>query len=264
MNYQDIAKVNSEMTMLPIEKQNRKTGEITTKDYAMVPERVTAFRKLIPGGFILTDIVNVDGPTVTMQTRVGYYDDNGNPVLLATGLAQETKGQGLVNGTSHIENCETSSVGRALGFLGLGIDGGGGICSAEELANAITGQKQLQEKAKQAAADQPRPEFPKKVDTAADVAKVNSVPSIQEPEKPKPEPTPAQLILLQAMKETREKTGLTAAQNNKLFSARRDALVKAGLAPNKKLELYTVEEARSLIDAMEKNFSETNAEITEK
>lgn len=261
MNYRDIARVNSEMTMLPIEKQNRRTGEITTKDYAMVPERVTAFRKLIPGGFILTDIVNVDGPTVTMQTRVGYYDENGKAVLLATGLAQETKGQGLVNGTSHIENCETSSVGRALGFLGLGIDGGG-ICSAEELANAITGQKQLQEKAKQA--DQTRPGFPKKVETAADVAKVNSVPAIQEPEKPKPEPTPAQLILLQAMKETREKTGLTAAQNNKLFSARREALVKAGLAPNKKLDQYTVEEARSLIDAMEKNFSETNAEITEK
>ena len=262
MNYQDILKVNSEMTMLPIEKKNQKTGEITKKDYAMVPERVTAFRKLIPGGFILTDIVNVDGPTVTMQTRVGYYDDNGNPVLLATGLAQETKGQGLVNGTSHIENCETSSVGRALGFLGLGIDGGGGICSAEELANAITGQKQLQEKAKQA--DQTRPEFQKKVDTAADVAKVNSVPAIREQEKPKPEPTPAQLILLQAMKETREKTGLTAAQNNKLFSARRDALVKAGLAPNKKLELYTVEEARALIDAMEKNFVDTDSEIIEK
>lgn len=264
MNYQDILKVNSEMTMLPIEKQNRKTGEITTKDYAMVPERVTAFRKLIPGGFILTDIVNVDGPTVTMQTRVGYYDDNGNAVLLATGLAQETKGQGLVNGTSHIENCETSSVGRALGFLGLGIDGGGGICSAEELANAITGQKQLQEKAKQATPDQPRPEFPKKVDSPAEVANIEKVPDIQKPEPPKPEPTEAQVILLNAMKGFREKNGLTAAQNNKLFAARRDALVKAGIAPNKKLELYTVEEARNLIDAMEKNFVDTESEIIKK
>lgn len=263
MNYQDIAKVNSEMTMLPIEKQNRRTGEITTKDYAMVPERVTAFRKLIPGGFILTDIVNVDGPTVTMQTRVGYYDENGKAVLLATGLAQETKGQGLVNGTSHIENCETSSVGRALGFLGLGIDGGG-ICSAEELANAITGQKQLQEKAKQAAAGQPRPEFPKKVDSPADVDKVAAVPDIQKPEKLKPQPTPAQIILLNALKESREKNGLTASQNNKLFAARLEALVKAGLAHDKKIELYTVEEARSLIDAMEKNFVDTESEIIER
>lgn len=262
MNYQDIAKVNSEMTMLPIEKQNRRTGEITTKDYAMVPERVTAFRKLIPGGFILTDIVNVDGPTVTMQTRVGYYDENGKAVLLATGLAQETKGQGLVNGTSHIENCETSSVGRALGFLGLGIDGGG-ICSAEELANAITGQKQLQEKAKQAAADQPRPESPKRIDTPADVEKIDKVPDIQKPEKLKPEPTEAQVILLRYLKESREKNGLTPVQNNKLFASKREALVRAGLAPDKKIELYTVDEANSLIEAMEKNLSD-DAGINEK
>ena len=263
MNYQDISKVNSEMTMLPIEKRNQKTGEITKKDYAMVPERVTAFRKLIPGGFILTDIVNVDGPTVTMQTRVGYYDDNGNPVLLATGLAQETKGQGLVNGTSHIENCETSSVGRALGFLGLGIEGGGGICSAEELANAITGQKQLQEKSKQAAADRTRPESPKRIDTPADVEKIDKVPDIQKLEKLKPEPTDAQVILLRYLKESREKNGLTPVQNNKLFASKREALVRAGLAPDKKIELYTVDEANSLIEAMEKNFAD-DAGINEK
>ena len=212
MNYKDISKVNSEMTMLPIEKQNRRTGEITTKDYAMVPERVTAFRKLFPDGFILTDIVSVDGPTVTMQTKVGFYKENGDPVVLSTGLAQEVKGQGLVNGTSHIENCETSSVGRALGFLGLGIEGGGGICSAEELANAITGQKQLQNannaqnnaanKGQNPAPNQAAPvptEFPKQVNSAADVAKVDKVPAIQRPEKPKPEPTEGQLLLLKAM-----------------------------------------------------------------
>lgn len=260
MNYQDIAKVNSEMNMFPIEKRNNKTGEITKKDYAMVPERVTAFRKLFPKGFIITDIVNVDGPTVTMKTTVGYYDENGKPVTLATGQAQEVKGQGLVNGTSHIENCETSSVGRALGFMGLGIEGGGGICSAEELANAIAGQKQLQNQAKPVQ----KAEFPKKVDTPADVDTVEKVPEVQTPAKFKPEPTEAQVLLLNAMKATREKTGLTIAQNNKLFAARREALVKAGLAPDKKLELYTVDEARSLIDAMEKNFADTDSEIIEK
>jgi hypothetical protein len=62
-------------------------------------------------------------------------------VILGTGLAQEVKGKGMVNSTSYIENCETSAVGRALGMLGLGINGGG-ICSAEELANAVLAQKQ--------------------------------------------------------------------------------------------------------------------------
>ncbi len=48
---------------------------------------------------------------------------------------------GYVNRTSFIENYETSSVSRALGFLALGIDGGG-ICSAEELVNAVNNQRQ--------------------------------------------------------------------------------------------------------------------------
>lgn len=162
MNYSDIQKVNSEITMLPIQKKD-KNGKLTTKDYAMVPERITAFRKLFPTGFITTEIVSHDGQTVLMQTKAGYYDEKGLPIILATGFAQEVKGLGLVNGTSYIENCETSSVGRALGMIGLGINGGG-ICSAEELANAITAQNQLKENAQKPA---PKNEAPKaQVETA--------------------------------------------------------------------------------------------------
>lgn len=134
MNYQDIARVNSEIQML----------NLKGKDYAMVPERVTAFRKLYPEGFITTEILSHDGTTVTMQARVGYIREDGSRVILGTGLAQEIKGKGMVNSTSYIENCETSAVGRALGFLGLGINGGG-ICSAEELANAVVAQRQIKE-----------------------------------------------------------------------------------------------------------------------
>lgn len=141
MNYQDIARVNSEMTML----------NLKGNDYAMVPERVTAFRKLYPEGFITTEIISHDGTVVTMQATVGYYD-NGAKVILGTGLAQEVKGKGMVNSTSYIENCETSAVGRALGMLGLGINGGG-ICSAEELANAVIAQKQPDVPAKEEYAD---------------------------------------------------------------------------------------------------------------
>lgn len=132
MKYEEIQKVNSEI----------KTIDMKGKDYAMVPERVTAFRKLYPDGFITTDVISNDGTTVLMQSKAGYYNERGEMVILGTGFAQEVKGKGLVNGTSHIENCETSAVGRALGFLGLGINGGG-ICSAEELVNAITAQNQM-------------------------------------------------------------------------------------------------------------------------
>lgn len=133
MTYEDIKKANSEMEML----------DLKGKEYAMVPQRVTAFRKLYPDGFITTEIIANDGTTVLMQAKAGYFREDHSMCILGTGFAQEVKGKGLVNGTSHIENCETSAVGRALGFLGLGIDGGG-ICSAEELANAVTAQKQMQ------------------------------------------------------------------------------------------------------------------------
>lgn len=129
ITYDDIVKANEGLTGI----------DVKGKNYIMVPERVKAFRKLYPDGFILTDILSLADGVVTMQTRAGYYDENHKEVVLATGLAQEKEANGYINKTSFIENCETSSVGRALGFLGLGVDGGG-ICSAEELANAITNQ----------------------------------------------------------------------------------------------------------------------------
>ena len=133
MEYKDIDRVNSEIQMI----------DMRGKDYAMVPERVTAFRKLFPEGFITTEIVTMEGPVVLMKAKAGYYREDGSEVILATGMAREERGKGMVNSTSHIENAETSAVGRCLGFIGLGLNGGG-ICSAEELVNAITAQKQIE------------------------------------------------------------------------------------------------------------------------
>lgn len=124
MNYQDIEKVNSEI----------KAIDLKGKSYASVAERISAFRKLFPTGRIVTEIVEHDGTTVLMRATVSYTDGGGNTRVLGVGHAQEVKGKGMVNGTSYIENCETSAVGRALGMLGLGI--AGGICSAEEFDNA--------------------------------------------------------------------------------------------------------------------------------
>ena len=137
MEYKDIAKVNSEIEMI----------DLKGKEYAMVPERITAFRKLYPEGFIITEIVAMEGPVVLMKAKAGYYREDGSEVILATGMAREERGKGMVNGTSHIENCETSAIGRCLGMMGLGINGGG-VCSAEELVNAITAQKQIAEEEK--------------------------------------------------------------------------------------------------------------------
>jgi hypothetical protein len=39
--------------------------------------------------------------------------------LIATGYAEEVRGAGNVNRTSHVENCETSAIGRALANCGV-------------------------------------------------------------------------------------------------------------------------------------------------
>lgn len=117
--------------------------DLKNKAYVLVPERVKAFRKLFPEGFITTDIISLENGVCVMKTEVGYYDEDRR-VVLGTGMAYEKESSGFVNKTSYIENCETSAVGRALGFLALGIDGGG-ICSAEELVNALNAQKSMEQ-----------------------------------------------------------------------------------------------------------------------
>lgn len=108
--------------------------DIKGKAYAQVNDRVMAFREICPEGSIRSEIMDIrDGMVVVKAT---IRDENDR--ILATGLAYEREGSTYINKTSYIENCETSAVGRALGFLGIGADGS--ICSAEELVNAVVNQ----------------------------------------------------------------------------------------------------------------------------
>ncbi|MBO6093414.1 MAG: hypothetical protein J6P40_07320 [Oscillospiraceae bacterium] len=232
MTYQDIQKVNSEITMI----------DMKGKNYAMVPERVNAFRKLYPEGFIRTEIISNDGTTVLMKAKVGYYTEDLREVILASGFAQEVRGKGMVNGTSHIENCETSAVGRALGMIGLGINGGG-ICSAEELVNAITAQNQMKEEEK-AYAGRPGDTFAAP-DNQVSVTVTAMVPEDQ---------APVVQYLNNQMKILREARGISSAENKKLVSKQFDALVDAGIMPRKSMNALTMEEAEMMIDAIYKRF----------
>jgi len=114
--------------------------DVKGKDYAQVNDRIKAFRELCPNGTITTDIIELANGVVTMKATV--YDEEGK--ILGTGLAQEKESSSYINKTSYIENCETSAVGRALGFAGIGVDGS--MCTAEELVNAITNQNKEPEK----------------------------------------------------------------------------------------------------------------------
>lgn len=76
-----------------------------------------------------------------------------------------------------------------------------------------------------------------------------------------PEQNPVQTYLASEREKMREVRQLTAQANNKLFTDQKAALVKAGMAPDKGLSLYTMDEAKALIDAMYKNFTPEGTEI---
>ena len=119
-----------------IKKANEslKATDIKGKGYVEVNQRIKAFRQVFPMGTISTEILSLENGVVMMKATV--LDDTGK--TLATGLAYEKESSSFINKTSFIENCETSAIGRALGFCGFGIDSS--VASAEEVENAMLNQ----------------------------------------------------------------------------------------------------------------------------
>ena len=114
-----------------------KTTNIKGKDYVQVNERIIAFRKLpdYKGYSIETEMVAIDSDMCVMKAII--RDSDG--AVAATGFAQEDRSSSMINKTSYVENCETSAVGRALGFLGIGVEAS--IATAEEVSMAIAKQE---------------------------------------------------------------------------------------------------------------------------
>ncbi len=121
---ENLEEINKDLSTIPVKG----------KDYVTVDARVRAFRKLIPDGTISTEILSNENGVVTMKATI--QDETGR--ILSTGLSYEKESNGFINKTSYIENCETSAVGRALGFLGIGINTS--IASAEDVGNAVENQ----------------------------------------------------------------------------------------------------------------------------
>ena len=93
------------------------TVDIKGKPYVEVKTRVQWFRKNIENGSIETEILHFDKESIMCKTKIHV-----NGALVATGMAHEDKNASPVNKTSFVECCETSSVGRALGMMGIGIE----------------------------------------------------------------------------------------------------------------------------------------------
>jgi len=128
------------------------------KKYTMVAQRVQAFREAFGcGASIETEIVVCDDTKVIVQATINVQRD-GDWVCLATEFAEEYRGVGMVNKSSALENCCTSSIGRALAACGLS---GGEYASSFEVDNAINNKAEAPAAPKQIAEPINKVEEPK-------------------------------------------------------------------------------------------------------
>ena len=102
---------------------------------------------------------------------------------------------------------------------------------------------------------------PVKKDAPATVEKIDRVPALQQKVEQAAEVDPVKKYLLQCMGDMREARQISAAENNKIFKAQRETLIKAKMIPDKKLEEYTMDDAQDMVDKMYKCFTPTGTEL---
>jgi hypothetical protein len=87
------------------------------ENYETVAERLARWLDTKHDGQprVITHLVSNPGDDVCVFRAELWVDGT----LISTGWAEEIRGQGNVNKTSHLENCESSALGRALANAGL-------------------------------------------------------------------------------------------------------------------------------------------------
>ena len=123
-----ITAIEEVASLAPKDKQKVSGGKL----YTLVPTRVVAFRKNFGSQTNIETEILVNDMTMVCVKATIYIKDDGEWIPVATGHAEEFRGQGMVNKTSALENCETSAIGRALASLGLH---GGEFASSFEVDN---------------------------------------------------------------------------------------------------------------------------------
>lgn len=106
------------------------------EDYEPVEERIKRFYTDHEAGRITTELVSDPNSISTVVVKAFLWDGER---LLSTGLAFEKAGDGMANKTSHLENCETSAIGRALANYNYS---GNKRASREEMQKVARGESQ--------------------------------------------------------------------------------------------------------------------------
>lgn len=109
------------------------------KKYVLVSDRVVFFNDTYKDGCIITNLLT-DPEAETVVFRADIYPE-GLSGRKFTGYSQATWGEGYINQSSALENAETSAVGRALAFMGIGVIES--IASIDEINKAQTNGKKV-------------------------------------------------------------------------------------------------------------------------
>jgi hypothetical protein len=106
-------------------------------EYQTVQERIDLFWAKFPEGRFDLQIVNLTEQQVIIQARV--WTDKSEKYPTTVDFAEERIGTSPVNKISHVENCSTSALGRAISALGNEFSPKGKRPSREEMEKVSRG-----------------------------------------------------------------------------------------------------------------------------
>ena len=203
-----------------------KTTKIGKKDYVEVDERIRLFWELHPTWSLITEMIYNCEENMVVIFKATIMDDNDK--IRSTGHAREFQAdkKSMVNKTSHVENCETSAIGRACGVKGIITEYG--LASANEVRDARKLEKELDDLS-----------AVKKVEfTAGDTVKASSIVSAEE------NPIPDDMLTKDAPKEMIDK--ILGKSGNKTIN---DELISLNA---RAMKITTVEEGTAISDEYRK------------
>lgn len=114
--------------------------DIKGKKYVPVSARIVYFNEIYENGRIVAELLSpIESKHIMMKATV--TPDLKNADRYFVGHSQAVVGEGYINKTSALENCETSAIGRALALMGIGVIES--VASVDEI-NKAEGQVQAQ------------------------------------------------------------------------------------------------------------------------